>query len=61
MRRGGNLNSRLDLGIAEEPWAKSPRQGLCCTCPPLVVGENPMGARGAYVPVSSQRHVSALK
>lgn len=44
----GNLDSRLDSGVAEVLLAKHPQQGLCGTCPPLVAAKAPLRTRGAY-------------
>lgn len=51
MRRGGNLDSRLDLGAAEVLSPKPLQPGLYGTCP-LVVAENPQ-ERVELMPVSS--------
>lgn len=40
--------SGFDSGAAEVRLAEPPRQGLCGTCPPLVVAEAAPRARGAY-------------
>lgn len=55
IRDGGNLESRLDWGAAAVLSAKSPWQGLCGTCTPLVVVQNPLGARGACASFISER------